>query len=222
MLRFCVVAERSSAGLRAACVTTARLHAQQLNSSCATSTMSASSPTGVHGRMQLPSLPTAAVRMWLSSVPGGGKDEGKSGGTGDGTTHAAASVGDASQDESATTTTTTATTTTTPAAQPIAARLKEVIKLYGITATVLHSTVYVWTLGTVYIAVRSGLDTVSLLQSWGLGEQLLTAMPKGAGDLAAAWCVTAVTGPARGIVTITAAPLVANWIKKRRAAGASN
>jgi hypothetical protein len=92
-------------------------------------------------------------------------------------------------------------------------RLKQTAKLYGLTATVFHSSVYVCALGTTFAAVRSGLDTAALLHSWGLDTELI---PHEAGDLAAAWCICAVTGPARGVLTVAASPVIARYLKRRR------
>ena len=95
-------------------------------------------------------------------------------------------------------------------------RLKQTVKLYGLTASVFHSSVYVLSLGTTFAAVRSGLDTAELLHSWGLGDRVGN-IPAEAGDLAAAWCICAVTGPARGVLTVTASPVIARILKRRGA-----
>ena len=97
-------------------------------------------------------------------------------------------------------------------AAPLKERLKQTAKLYGLTATVFHSSVYVCALGATFAAVRGGLDTNELLVSWGLDPEMI---PNGAGDLAAAWCICAVTGPARGLLTVTASPMIARIVKRR-------
>ena len=96
----------------------------------------------------------------------------------------------------------------------LADRLKETVKLYGLTATVFHSSVYALSLGTTFVAVRNGLDTAELLRSWGLGDKI-DMIPPEAGDLAAAWCICAVTGPARGVLTVAASPVIAKYINRR-------
>ena len=93
-------------------------------------------------------------------------------------------------------------------------RMKETVKLYGLTATVFHSSVYALSLGATFAAVRSGLDTEELLRSWGLDGHI-DMIPPEAGDLAAAWCICAVTGPARGVLTVTASPIIARYMKLR-------
>lgn len=69
-----------------------------------------------------------------------------------------------------------------------------------------------------YLAVRNGLDTASLLRSWGL-EDALEVVPPEAGDLAVAWGLTALTGPARGAVTVMGTPFIARvfQVKQRKA-----
>lgn len=62
--------------------------------------------------------------------------------------------------------------------------------------------------------VSSGVDTTELLRSLGFGDKV-DLIPTGAGDLAAAWALCALTGPARGLVTIGAAPVIAQWRGKR-------
>ena len=108
-------------------------------------------------------------------------------------------------------------TSSTPDKQKtsITERLKETVKTYGVTATIFHSTVYVTSLSTVFLCVRNGLDAPALLTSWGLDPSII---PDGASELAAAWGITAVTGPARGVVTIFGTPVVAKWWKTRVAA----
>ena len=100
-------------------------------------------------------------------------------------------------------------------------RMKETVKLYGLTATVFHSSVYALSLGATFVAVRSGLDTGELLRSWGLGDHV-DMIPPEAGDLAAAWCICAVTGPARGILTVTASPIIARYMKRRSSSSTNN
>ena len=96
---------------------------------------------------------------------------------------------------------------------PITERLKATVKTYGVTATIFHSTVYVTSLATVFLCVRNGLDAPALLTSWGLGD--VSSIPDGASELAAAWGITAVSGPARGVLTIVGTPVVAKWWKAR-------
>ena len=91
-------------------------------------------------------------------------------------------------------------------------RLKHTVKVYGVTATIFHSTVYVCSLSAVYVGVRNGLNAQELLISWGVDTNIL---PEGAGDVAAAWAITAVTGPARGLLTIVGTPFVAKMVPSR-------
>jgi hypothetical protein len=108
-----------------------------------------------------------------------------------------------------------------PAALSLKQRLTDVMRVYGLTATIFHSTVYVCSLGSAFAAIQGGMDTAALLSGWGLDATRLTSIPPEAGDLAAAWVVTAVTGPARGVITITGTPIIGQWLKKRRRKAAS-
>ena len=72
---------------------------------------------------------------------------------------------------------------------------------------------YVCSLSAVYVGVRNGLNAQELLISWGVDTNIL---PDGAGDVAAAWAITAVTGPARGLLTIVGTPFVAKMVPSRR------
>jgi hypothetical protein len=95
----------------------------------------------------------------------------------------------------------------------IAQKLKDTVQRYGVIATMFHSTVYVSSLSTVYLGVSNGVDASALLSSWGLDP---TIIPDGAGELAAAWAITAVTGPARAVGTVIGTPIVAGKYSKRR------
>ena len=99
-----------------------------------------------------------------------------------------------------------------PKEKTIGEKLKETMKVYGVTATLFHSTVYVCSLSSVYACVCSGLDAPALLSSWGFDP---TMIPDGAGELAAAWCLTALSGPGRGVITVLGTPVVAQWWKRR-------
>ena len=94
----------------------------------------------------------------------------------------------------------------------IAQKLKDTVQRYGVIATMFHSTVYVSSLSTVYLGVSNGVDASALLSSWGLDP---TIIPDGAGELAAAWAITAVTGPARAVGTVIGTPIVAGWWRSR-------
>jgi len=93
----------------------------------------------------------------------------------------------------------------------IAQKLKDTVQRYGVIATMFHSTVYVSSLSTVYLGVSNGVDASALLSSWGLDP---TIIPDGAGELAAAWAITAVTGPARAVGTVIGTPIVAGKYSK--------
>jgi hypothetical protein len=83
--------------------------------------------------------------------------------------------------------------------------MSDVIKKYGVVATVFHSSVYCTTLASVFTAISVGVDV----------EQYIGSMPESvgsAGTLAVAWSCTAMTGPARGLLTVLATPRVARFI----------
>lgn len=96
-----------------------------------------------------------------------------------------------------------------------AERVKEILKTYGLTAVVFHSSVYCLSLGSCFVAIRNGFDSQALLESWGLAS---TSIPTEAGELAAAWVVCAATGPVRGLMTITGVPIIATLRKKTMSA----
>ncbi|KAG5192456.1 hypothetical protein JKP88DRAFT_284283 [Tribonema minus] len=81
---------------------------------------------------------------------------------------------------------------------------------YGPVAGVVHSSVYVCTLGSMYTAIASGLDLTSLLAQIPLMDQDLLTANAAAGHLAVAYGATMLTGPMRAVVTITATPAAAD------------
>mmetsp|Transcript_19426 Transcript_19426/g.57809 ORF Transcript_19426/g.57809 Transcript_19426/m.57809 type:complete len:148 (+) Transcript_19426:189-632(+) len=93
--------------------------------------------------------------------------------------------------------------------------LGQTIKRYGFAALALHSLVYVATLGTVFTALHASPQTVQRATVW-IEETTGVHVPSAAGSLAAAWTVTAMTGPARGVVTVIGAPAVARlrWFRR--------
>ena len=88
----------------------------------------------------------------------------------------------------------------------LAERLKHVMKRYGTTAVLFHSSVYVLSYSSVFLSIHYGLDAEALLKSLGAGE---IGIPAEAGEFAAAWAVTAISGPPRGLLTVVATPLIA-------------
>lgn len=87
--------------------------------------------------------------------------------------------------------------------------LKRLMKEYGPIALAFHSAVWLSTLGAFYSVVDYGFDIASLV---GRVPIIAENMPHaGAGNLAVAWGLTTVTGPVRGIMTITLTPPLANF-----------
>eukprot|EP00035_Acanthoeca_spectabilis_P008346 m.152405 g.152405 ORF g.152405 m.152405 type:complete len:174 (-) comp14321_c0_seq2:1672-2193(-) len=101
---------------------------------------------------------------------------------------------------------------------PRTASLGETLKRYGVAAVALHSAVYVTSLSTVFTAVQLCPEAVSPMTTW-ITETTGVPIPEAAGSLAVAWTLTAVTGPARGIVTVLFAPTVARLKIMRRWVG---
>lgn len=92
--------------------------------------------------------------------------------------------------------------------------LKEVLKRYGRIAVGFHSAVYVVTLSGVYIALHYGVDATNLLAM--LPNYDPAKVPPQSTTFAAAYLVTAVTGPARGVLTVACAPVIARALERRR------
>lgn len=88
-----------------------------------------------------------------------------------------------------------------------AAELKRLMREYGTVALAFHSTVFLSTLGGFYSIVDYGFDVQSLVARIPI---IAENMPHAsAGNLAVAWGLTTVTGPFRGILTITLTPRIA-------------
>ena len=100
----------------------------------------------------------------------------------------------------------------TPAEETTAERLKRIFKVYGTTAVVFHSCVYTASLSSVFLLVKSGVDTKALLDSVGVSGD---SIPDTAGEIGIAWGLTALTGPVRGLVTIAGTPPLARWLQSK-------
>lgn len=88
-----------------------------------------------------------------------------------------------------------------------AAGLKRLVKEYGPVAVSFHATVFLTTLGGFFSLVDYGLDVASLVKNVPI---IANNLPhKSAGNLALAWALTTVTGPVRGVMTVTLTPRVA-------------
>lgn len=85
--------------------------------------------------------------------------------------------------------------------------LKRLMKEYGPVAVSFHATVFLTTLGGFFSLVDYGLDVASLVKNVPV---IANNLPhKSAGNLALAWALTTVTGPVRGVMTVTLTPRVA-------------
>lgn len=85
--------------------------------------------------------------------------------------------------------------------------LKRLMKEYGPVAVTFHASVFLATLGSCYSLIDYGLDVPSLVKNVPL---IADNLPHpSAGNLALAWGLTTVTGPFRGIMTVTLTPRVA-------------
>eukprot|EP00038_Savillea_parva_P000972 m.100326 g.100326 ORF g.100326 m.100326 type:complete len:175 (-) comp10343_c0_seq2:2261-2785(-) len=105
-------------------------------------------------------------------------------------------------------------TPTAPAVAPPKLTMKQVMKRYGGAALLVHSSVYVTALGTVYTALTFFPELASDATIW-VHDHLGIDIPNEAGTLAAAWALTAVTGPPRGALTVVLAPIAARqpWFR---------
>jgi len=120
----------------------------------------------------------------------------------------------------------------------VAERVKGVVSKYGTAAVVLHSSVYVTSLASCYLAIRQGFDLAHILDLWGsylpswlravaADDDSSSANPviditpylpfpvpsfldaETSARLLLAWTFCAATGPVRGLVTIVGAPMLA-------------
>ena len=88
-----------------------------------------------------------------------------------------------------------------------ATELKRLMKEYGPVAVSFHASVFLTTLGGFFSLVDYGLDVASLVKNFPV---IANNLPhKSAGNLALAWALTTVTGPVRGLMTVTLTPHVA-------------
>ena len=94
-------------------------------------------------------------------------------------------------------------------------RISEPAKKYGTTFVGLYYAVYFSTLGSMYMAVDSGVvvphDATKKLNEWGWTVDEIN--PK-QGSLFAAWILTKFTEPVRAAVTLVITPPVANRLRK--------
>lgn len=88
-----------------------------------------------------------------------------------------------------------------------ASELKRLMREYGPVAVTFHASVFFATLGGFYGLIDYGLDVTSLVQGFPV---IANNLPNpSAGNLAVAWGVTTLTGPFRGVMTVTLTPRVA-------------
>lgn len=92
------------------------------------------------------------------------------------------------------------------------AKLKEVLRKYGRTALVFHTTLFAATLSGAYGAIRYGVDIEKYLHKVPFVD--LTRLDPQAGTFALAYVSTLATGPARGVITIGATPILARWLAR--------
>lgn len=88
-----------------------------------------------------------------------------------------------------------------------ASELKRLMKEYGPIAVGFHFSVFLTTLGGFYSFIDYGLDVASLVKNTPFISDNLPH--PSAGNLALAWGLTTVTGPFRGVMTVTLTPRVA-------------
>lgn len=87
------------------------------------------------------------------------------------------------------------------------AKIKQIMKKYGPVAVSFHASVFLTTLGSFYGLIDYGLDVASLVKNVPI---IAHSLPHpGAGNIALAWALTTVTGPFRGVITVTLTPSIA-------------
>eukprot|EP01084_Bolivina_argentea_P198814 340321_1 len=87
------------------------------------------------------------------------------------------------------------------------ARLKEIVKKYGPFAIGTHTAVYAATLGCAYSLIGQGVDITSLVE-WLPYYADEDGLEAASGQFAAAYALTALTGPPRAVITVVASPHV--------------
>lgn len=96
-----------------------------------------------------------------------------------------------------------------------AVELKRLVKEYGPIAVGFHFSVFLTTLGGFYSFIDYGLDVASVVKNLPF---IADNLPHpSAGNLALAWGMTTVTGPFRGVMTVTLTPRVAKFWRGREA-----
>ncbi|TMW60396.1 hypothetical protein Poli38472_000438 [Pythium oligandrum] len=93
------------------------------------------------------------------------------------------------------------------------AQVKHVLKTYGRTALLFHSSLFVATLSGAYGAIRYGVDIEKFLDKIPFVD--LSKADPNASSLMLAYVSTLATGPARGALTIGVSPVLARWLAKR-------
>ncbi|OQR96247.1 hypothetical protein ACHHYP_16547 [Achlya hypogyna] len=91
------------------------------------------------------------------------------------------------------------------------AKLKDVMKQYGKVAVVVHSSVFLTTLGAAYTAIEYGID----IRQIHVPFVDMSKIDPNAGTLLLAYLATVATGPLRGGLTIAVTPWIARFIRKR-------
>ncbi|OQS07392.1 hypothetical protein THRCLA_00588 [Thraustotheca clavata] len=91
------------------------------------------------------------------------------------------------------------------------AKLKDVMKQYGKVAVVVHSTVFVSTLGVAFTCIESGID----IRHVKIPFVDMSKIDPNAGTFLLAYLATVATGPLRGGLTIAITPWIARIVRKR-------
>jgi hypothetical protein len=92
-------------------------------------------------------------------------------------------------------------------------QLKHVLRKYGRTALVFHTSLFATTLSGSYAAIRYGVNIEEYLSKVPFVD--LSKLDPQAGTLALAYVSTLATGPARGALTIGVTPILARWLARQ-------
>ncbi|EQC26965.1 hypothetical protein SDRG_15181 [Saprolegnia diclina VS20] len=85
------------------------------------------------------------------------------------------------------------------------------MKQYGKVAVVVHSSVFVTTLGVAFSAIEYGID----IREAHIPFVDMSKIDPNAGTLLLAYLATVATGPVRGGLTIAVTPWIARFLRKR-------
>ncbi|KCV71164.1 hypothetical protein H696_02115 [Fonticula alba] len=97
----------------------------------------------------------------------------------------------------------------------LAEKMKHMTKTYGPVAIGVHSTVYMVTISSMYVALKSGVDVTSLMSKVGLDRLIdLSTLDPNSGTLLMAFILAKCTSPIRTPLTLALTPPAARMVDR--------